>query len=393
MTQYRIPAKLMRGGTSKGLFLAADAVPADPGARDPLLLAALGSPDAYGRQIDGLGGATSSTSKVVLMSRGRREDCDAQFLFGAVAIREPLIDWSGNCGNLTAAAALYALEAGWVRQQVSPRGDAYPVRVRLWQVNTAKRIVVEIPCRNGEAEVEGGFWIDGLPRPGAEIRVTFEDPAGAGSPRGLFPAGGPVTRLVPRSGDPLEATLIDAGNPTVIVRAADLGLAGTEGAGRVDSDLDLLERLEAIRAQAAVAMGLVETAEEATATRPGTPKITFVSPPACYATTSGRALGPEVMDLTARILSMGRLHHAFTGTGAVSMAAAVAIPGTLANEMLVAPLAETDLGRRVRLGHPAGVMVLDVVAGTGPGAVWSLDSVTVGRSARCLMEGVIRVVC
>jgi probable AcnD-accessory protein PrpF len=379
MHQIRIPAALMRGGTSKGLFFRGDALPGDPALRDRVLLRAIGSPDPYRKQIDGLGGATSSTSKVVIVSRSARAGCDVDYLFGAVAIDAPVIDWSGSCGNLVAGVGPFAIEEGLVAA-----GEGTTV-VRIWQVNTAKRIVAHVPTRGGAPLVAGDCRIDGVPFSGAEIRVEFFDPGGAGG-GALLPTRHVTDRLhVPGVGE-IEASLVDAGNPTVFVRAADIGLTATEQAAVIDGDRALLERLEAIRAAGAVAMGLAASTGEATARRPATPKIAFVAPPATYETSAGERLAAGNIDLTARILSMGRLHHAFTGTGSIATAVAAALPGSV----VAGVCRETPAGVPIRIGHPAGRLEVGATVLQHDGE-WVVEKAIMRRTARRLMEGSVLV--
>jgi hypothetical protein len=375
--QMAIPAAWMRGGTSKGLFFRGDVLPADAATRDCLLLRAIGSPDPFGRQIDGVGGATSSTSKVVLVSRSARSDCDVDYLFGAVAIDAPLIDYSGSCGNLVAAVGPFAIEEGLVE----PREGT--TLVRIWQANTGKRILAHVPVRGGEPVVDGECRMDGVPFAGAEIRVEFLDPGGA-SAGALLPTGRARDLLeVPGVGR-IEATLLDAGNPTVFVRAADLGLTATELPAAVDGDAALLARLEAIRAAGAVAMGLAASAEAATRERPATPKIAFVAPPRSYVSSAGVTMSAVDIDISARILSMGRLHHAFTGTGSVALAAAAALPGTIPAEVARAVPAGTPLA----IGHTSGRLEVGAVVACVEGA-WRVEKAVMRRTARRLMSGAV----
>jgi probable AcnD-accessory protein PrpF len=375
--QMAIPAAWMRGGTSKGLFFRGDVLPADAATRDRLLLRAIGSPDPFGRQIDGVGGATSSTSKVVLVSRSARSDCDVDYLFGAVAIDAPLIDYSGSCGNLVAAVGPFAIEEGLVE----PREGT--TLVRIWQANTGKRILAHVPVRGGEPVVDGECRMDGVPFAGAEIRVEFLDPGGA-SAGALLPTGRARDLLeVPGVGR-IEATLLDAGNPTVFVRAADLGLTATELPAAVDGDAALLARLEAIRAAGAVAMGLAASAEAATRERPATPKIAFVAPPRSYVSSAGVTMSAVDIDISARILSMGRLHHAFTGTGSVALAAAAALPGTIPAEVARAVPAGTPLA----IGHTSGRLEVGAVVACVEGA-WRVEKAVMRRTARRLMSGAV----
>ena len=385
MAQLRIPAVYMRGGTSKGVFFRASDLPADPAERDAILLRVAGSPDPYGKQIDGMGAASSSTSKVVILAPSDRADSDVDYLFGQVAIDRPLIDWSGNCGNLTAAVGPFAIAEGWVK---TPRDG--PALVRIWQRNIGKRILAHVPVAGGEVVEEGAFMLDGVAFPAAEIRIEFLDPGGLGegddSGGAMLPTGRLVDTLdVPGVGR-VEATLITAGNPTVFVEAAALGLAGHELQAAVNGDRALLARSEAIRAAGAVAMGLAKTAAEASATRLHTPKIAFVAPPRDYVASSGDAVAAADIDLAIRMLSMGQLHHAVTGTGAVAAAVACALEGTLPHRMLRQgsdPLA-------TRLGHPSGILTVGAaVARTKDG--WAVEKAVMSRSARRLMEGWVRV--
>jgi probable AcnD-accessory protein PrpF len=405
MPALRIPAVLMRGGTSKGVFFLADDLPADPAARDRLLLRVIGSPDRYGQQIDGLGGATSSTSKVVILARSTRPDCDVDYLFGAVAIEQPVIDWSGNCGNLSAAVGPFAISAGLVA--APPDGLA---TVRIWQANIGKRIVAQVPMCGGEVQEDGDFELDGVALPGAEIRLEFLDPGADGDADAaggaMFPSGRMIDQLdVPGLGL-IEATLINAGLPTIFIDATSLGLAGTELQRDVNPHAKLLARAEAIRAHGAVAMGLVASATEASATRPHTPKLALVAAPASYTASDGRRVEADRIDLLARIFSMGKLHHAMTGTGAVAIAVAAAIPGTLVRRVIgpaggtagdrsgAAP-GSTDAAstRQVRFGHPSGVLAVGAEAQPADDGAWLVHKVVMSRTARRLMEGWVRVPC
>jgi 2-methylaconitate isomerase len=380
MTQLRIPAIYMRGGTSKGVFFRGEDLPSDPGERDHILLRVIGSPDPYGKQIDGMGAATSSTSKIVILSPSKRDDSDVDYLFGQVAIDRPLIDWSGNCGNLTAAVGPYAIAQGWVK---APR-DGVAI-ARIWQQNIAKRIVAHVPVRGGEVVEEGDFELDGVTFPAAEIRIEFMDPGGLGE-EAMFPTGHLRDTLdVPGVGK-VEVTLITAGNPTVFVDAAAMGLKGTELQGAINGNAELLAKSEAIRAHGACAMGLVKSPEEASATRLHTPKIAFVAPPAGYTSSSGKPVARDEIDLTIRMLSMGQLHHAVTGTGAIATGVACAIPGTVAHE---ATGGEGD-PLRTRIGHPSGTISVGAEV-TRQGDGWQVTKAVMSRSARRLMEGWVRV--
>lgn len=382
-SQLRIPAVYMRGGTSKGVFFLAEDLPTDPVLRDSILLRVVGSPDRYGKHIDGMGGATSSTSKVVLLSPSSRADCDVDYLFGAVAIDKPVIDWTGNCGNLSAAVGPFAISAGLVG---APADGA--ATVRIWQANIGKKIVAHVPMRGGEVQEQGTFELDGVAFPSAEIRLEFLDPADEdddGQSGAMFPTGRKLDHLqVPGVGT-LEATLINAGIPTIFVEAASLGLSGTELQSAVNGNKALLDLAETVRAHGAVVMGLVATPEEATAQRPHTPKLAFVARPAPYTASDGKVVAAESIDLLARIFSMGPLHHAMTGTGAVAIAAAAVIPGTLVHR-----LAPVGPDGRVRFGHPSGTLTVGAEA-SEVGGEWAVRKVIMSRSARRLMEGWVRV--
>ncbi|MDI1285202.1 MAG: 2-methylaconitate cis-trans isomerase PrpF [Reyranella sp.] len=384
MKQLRIPAVYMRGGTSKGVFFLAHDLPSDPAVRDRILLRVIGSPDRYGKHTDGMGAATSSTSKVVIISKSERVGCDVDYRFGQVAIDAPVIDWSGNCGNLSAAVGAFALGAGLVEGPAD--GTA---TVNIWQANIAKKIVNHVPMQGGEVQELGGFELDGVAFPAAEVKVEFLDPAadeeGDGAGGAMFPTGNRIDTLdVPGVGK-IEATLINAGNPTIFVDAARLGLKGTELQGDINGDKGMLQRAEAVRALGAVAMGLVATVEEATTKRPHTPKLAFVAMPAPYTASDGKRVEAGSIDLLARIFSMGVLHHAMTGTGAVAIAAAAAIPGTI-----VSRVAPAGADGRVRFGHPSGTLSVGAEA-REQGGQWTVSKVMMSRSARRLMEGWVRV--
>jgi 2-methylaconitate isomerase len=378
MTSLRIPAVYMRGGTSKGVFFHAGDLPADLAARDRLLLRVIGSPDPYGKQIDGMGGATSSTSKVVLVRRSERPDCDVEYLFGQVSIETPIVDWSGNCGNLTTAVGPFAISEGLV--EAGPDG----VRtVRLWQANIGKRIVAHVPVAAGAVVEDGDFELDGVTFPAAEIRLEFLDPGGSN----VLPTGRAQDILdVPGLGS-VTVSLVDAGNPTVFVAAEALGMAPTRLPTDANADTAFLDRCERVRAAGAVAMGLAATAAEATAKRPATPKLAIVAKPERYVASDGRAVAAEAIDLTARMLSMGKMHHALPGTGGVAFAVACVLPGTLVEPLLGAAAAG---GARFRLGHPSGILPVGAKA-VCRDARWSVAEVAMSRTARRLMEGWVRV--
>ncbi|WP_083024586.1 2-methylaconitate cis-trans isomerase PrpF [Vreelandella lionensis] len=382
--QISIPATYMRGGTSKGVFFTlGDLPPAAqvPGeARDKLLLRVIGSPDPYEKQIDGMGGATSSTSKTVILSKSDSPDHDVDYLFGQVSIDKPFVDWSGNCGNLSAAVGPYAIANGLVYPARGPQNSI--AEVRIWQVNIQKTIVAQVPIIDGEVQETGDFELDGVTFPAAEIPVAFMDPAdGEGA---IFPTGNVVDDLdVPGVGV-LKATLIKAGIPTVFVNAEALGYTGCELQEAINGDAKALEMFETIRAHGAVRMGLINHVEEA-ASRQHTPKVAFVAPAASYMASSGKAVNAEDIDLVVRALSMGKLHHAMMGTAAVAIGAAAAIQGTLVN------LAAGGIEREaVTFGHPSGSLRVGAKASLVDGR-WQIDQAVMSRSARVLMEGRVRV--
>lgn len=384
MTQHKIPATYMRGGTSKGVFFNLADLPEAaqvPGAaRDALLLRVIGSPDPYQKHTDGMGGATSSTSKVVIIAPSTSPEHDVDYLFGQVSIDQPFIDWSGNCGNLSAAVGPFAVANGLVDAARVPENGA--VDVRIWQANIHKTIVAQVPISNGEVQETGDFMLDGVAFPAAEISVAFIDPAdGDGA---IFPTGNRVDTLdVPGIG-PLDATLINAGIPTVFINAAALGYTGTELQDDINPSAEALAMLERIRAQGALAMGLIATLDEA-AQRQHTPKIAFVAPPASYTASSGKAISANDVDLLVRAVSMGKLHHAMMGTAAVAIGAAAAIVGTLVNRA-------SGGGEReaVTFGHPSGTLQVGATARQINGR-WQIEQVVMSRSARVLMEGVVHV--
>ncbi|MBB3230464.1 2-methylaconitate cis-trans isomerase PrpF [Halomonas stenophila] len=382
--QIRVPATYMRGGTSKGVFFRLEDLPEAaraPGpARDALLLRVIGSPDPYQKQIDGMGGATSSTSKTVILSKSDSPDHDVDYLFGQVAIDAPVVDWSGNCGNLSAAVGPFAISNGLVDDARLPRNGV--AEVRIWQANIGKTIIARVPITDGAVQEAGDFELDGVTFPAAEVPVEFMDPAdGEGA---MFPTGRVVDELeVPGVGT-LPATLINAGIPTIFVNAADIGYTGTELQEAINGDAAALARFEAIRAHGAVRMGLIGHADEATS-RQHTPKVAFVAPPADYPASSGRTIEAGEVDLLVRALSMGKLHHAMMGTAAVAISVAAAVPGTLVN--LAAGGGERTA---VRFGHPSGTLRVGAEARQVDGQ-WTATKAIMSRSARVLMEGWVRV--
>jgi probable AcnD-accessory protein PrpF len=380
--QIRIPATYLRGGTSKGVFFRLEDLPEScrvPGRpRDRLFQRVIGSPDPYAAQIDGLGGATSSTSKCVIIAPSTRAGHDVDYLYGQVSIDKDFVDWSGNCGNLSTGAGAFAIHAGYVRD-VPADGIC---TVRIWQANIGKTIVAHVPVRGGQVQESGEFELDGVTFPAAEIVLEFLDPADDGG--AMFPTGNLVDELdVPGLGT-VKATLINSGIPTVFVNAADIGHTGAELREHINGSPALLAKFEALRVAGAQRMGLIQTAEEA-ATRQHTPKIAFVAPAADYTTSSGKTVPAGDIDLLVRALSMGKLHHAMMGTASVAIATAAAIPGTLVN--LAAGGGERVA---VRFGHPSGVLRVGAEARQVEGQ-WTVTKAVMSRSARILMEGVVRV--
>ncbi|PWW14383.1 MULTISPECIES: 2-methylaconitate cis-trans isomerase PrpF [Pseudidiomarina] len=386
--QLKIAATYMRGGTSKGVFFKLDDLPLaaqTPGpARDKLLLRVIGSPDPYGKHTDGMGGATSSTSKTVILSRSSRSDHDVDYLFGQVAIDKPFIDWSGNCGNLTAAVGSFAISNGLVDAERIPSNGICVVRI--WQANIQKTIIAHVPITDGEVQETGDFELDGVTFPAAEVQVEFIDPAadedGAGG--AMFPTGNLVDEFeVPGLGK-LQATFINAGIPTIFVNAADIGYTGTELQGAINENAEALLMFEKLRAYGAVKMGLIDSIEAAAA-RQHTPKIAFVAAPADYVSASGKAIHASDIDLLVRAMSMGKLHHAMMGTAAVAIATAAAVPGTLVN--LAAGGGDRS---QVVFGHPSGTLRVGAEA-TQVNGEWTVTKAIMSRSARVLMEGWVRV--
>ncbi|MDP3534762.1 2-methylaconitate cis-trans isomerase PrpF [Halomonas sp. M1] len=382
--QISIPATYMRGGTSKGVFFTLSDLPEAaqvPGeARDKLLMRVIGSPDPYEKQIDGMGGATSSTSKTVILSKSESSDHDVDYLFGQVSIDKPFVDWSGNCGNLSAAVGPYAIANGLVDPARVPENGM--AEVRIWQVNIGKTIVSQVPIVNGQVQETGDFELDGVTFPAAEIPVAFMDPAdGEGA---IFPTGNLVDDLEVPGVGVLKATLINAGIPTVFINAQDIGYTGCELQEAINSDANALAMFETIRAHGAVRMGLIKSVEEASS-RQHTPKVAFVAPAASYTSSSGKAVDAKNIDLVVRALSMGKLHHAMMGTAAVAIGAAAAIQGTLVN--LAAGGTEREA---VTFGHPSGSLRVGAKASLVEGR-WQIDQAVMSRSARVLMEGKVRI--
>ncbi|ROH89433.1 2-methylaconitate cis-trans isomerase PrpF [Stagnimonas aquatica] len=389
LPQIKVPATYMRGGTSKGVFFKLTDLPErcqTPGeARDRFLLRVIGSPDPYGAQIDGMGGATSSTSKTVILSKSSKPDHDVDYRFGQVSIDKAFVDWSGNCGNLTAAVGSFAISNGLVDAARIPRNGVCVVRI--WQTQISKTIIAHVPIRDGAVQETGDFELDGVTFPAAEVQIEFLDPADEGDGDGggsMFPTGNLVDDLeVPGIGT-LKATMINAGIPTVFINAVEIGYSGTELREAINTDPEALRKFETIRAHGALRMGLIKDLSEA-AKRQHTPKVAFVAPPADYLSSSGKPVKAGDIDLNVRALSMGKLHHAMMGTAAVAIGTAAAIPGTLVN------LAAGGGAREaVRFGHPSGTLRVGAAAEQVNGE-WKVKKAIMSRSARVLMEGWVRV--
>jgi hypothetical protein len=386
--QIKIPATYMRGGTSKGVFFRLQDLPASaqaPGAaRDALLMRVIGSPDPYAKQIDGMGGATSSTSKTVIVSKSTRPGHDVDYLFGQVSIDKPFVDWSGNCGNLSSAVGPFAIANGLIDPERVPQNGT--ATIRIWQANIGKTIIAHVPVTDGQVQETGDFELDGVTFPAAEVQLEFMDPAaeeeGAGG--SMFPTGNLVDDLeVPGVGT-LKATMINAGIPTIFVNADAIGYTGAELQDAINGDPKALAMFETIRAHGAVRMGLIRHVDEA-AKRQHTPKVAFVAPPKDYVASSGKQVLAADVDLLVRAMSMGKLHHAMMGTAAVAIGTAAAIPGTLVN--LAAGGGERTA---VRFGHPSGTLRVGAEA-SNAGGEWSVTKAIMSRSARVLMEGWVRV--
>jgi len=387
-SQIKIPATYMRGGTSKGVFFRLDDLPEAarvPGtARDALLMRVIGSPDPYAKHTDGMGGATSSTSKCVIIAKASVPDHDVDYLYGQVAIEQAFVDWSGNCGNLSAAVGPFAIAQGLVDPARLPRDGR--ATIRIWQANIGKTIIAHVPMRDGQVQELGDFELDGVTFPAAEIELEFLDPGEASDDGGssMFPTGNLVDTLAVPGVGTFAATMINSGIPTVFIKAEALGLKGTELQSEINNDAALLAKFETIRAHAALRMGLIRDLAEA-ATRQHTPKIAFVAAPSAYIASSGKMIEASDVDAMVRALSMGKLHHAMMATCAVAIATAASVPGTLVN------LAAGGGPRAaVRFGHPSGTLRVGAKAEQRDGQ-WTVTKAIMSRSARVLMEGWVRV--
>lgn len=387
--QIKIPATYMRGGTSKGVFFKLTDLPAaaqQPGAaRDAILLRVIGSPDPYGKQIDGMGAATSSTSKTVILSKSARPDHDVDYLFGQVSIDKPFVDWSGNCGNLSAAVGPFAISNGLVDANRVPASGI--ATIRIWQQNISKTIIAHVPMTNGAVQETGDFELDGVTFPAAEVQLEFMDPAAEepGAEGGaMFPTGNLVDDLVVPGVGTLKATMINAGIPTVFINADAAGYTGTELQDAINGDAKALAMFENIRAHGAMRMGLIKSLDEA-ATRQHTPKVAFVAPAKDYVSSSGKSVQASDIDLVVRALSMGKLHHAMMGTASVAIAVAAVVPGTLVNAA-----AGGGARKEVVFGHPSGTLRVGAEAVLENGE-WTVKKAVMSRSARVLMEGNVRI--
>ncbi|WP_420591808.1 2-methylaconitate cis-trans isomerase PrpF [Bacterioplanoides sp.] len=387
LPQRQIAATYMRGGTSKGVFFRLRDLPPEcrvaGKARDQLLLRVIGSPDPYAVHIDGMGGATSSTSKCVIMSKSEQPNHDVDYLYGQIAIDKAFVDWSGNCGNLSTAAGAYAIHAGLVAPERVPQNGI--CSVRIWQANIGKTIIAHVPMINGRVQEMGDFELDGVTFPAAEIVLDFIDPSDSDDAgTSMFPTGNLVDQLeVPGLGM-LDATMITAGIPTVFVNAEQIGYQGTELREDINNDVEALAKLEQIRIAGALRMGLIDRPEQAQQ-RQHTPKVAFISPAKNYTAASGKTINRDDIDLLVRALSMGKLHHAMMGTAAVAIATAAAVPGTLVNKA-----AGEGQRQSVRFGHPSGTLQVGATVEQIDG-LWQAQCVTMSRSARILMEGIVRV--
>ncbi|MGY5539263.1 2-methylaconitate cis-trans isomerase PrpF [Vibrio brasiliensis] len=384
LRQIKVPATYMRGGTSKGVFFSLQDLPLEaqqPGeARDRLLMRVIGSPDAYAKQIDGMGGATSSTSKTVIVSKSEKPQHDVDYLFGQVAIDKPFVDWSGNCGNLSAAVGPFAIHAGLVDPERIP--DNGIAVVRVWQANIGKTIVIHVPIVDGQVQELGEFELDGVTFPAAEIQVDFMQPGDSSG--SMFPTGNVIDELNVPSVGSFEATMINAGIPTIFIDAHALGYTGSELQQDINNDQDALDRFETIRAYGALKMGLIDSVEQAQA-RQHTPKVAFVSEAKTYVSSSGKVVEEQQIDLLVRALSMGKLHHAMMGTAAVAIASAACVPGTIVNRAAGGGERES-----VTFGHPSGTLKVGAKASESDNG-WLVEKAVMSRSARIIMEGFVYV--
>ena len=387
--QLRIPATYMRGGTSKGVFFRLQDLPEwaqTPGPqRDALLMRVIGSPDPYGKHTDGMGGATSSTSKCVIIGPATQPDHDVDYLYGQVAIERAFVDWTGNCGNLSTAVGPFAISNGFIPVDRIPENGT--VAVKVWQKNIGKTIIVHVPIRNGVVQETGDFELDGVTFPAAEIVLEFVDPSDDGGDNGaasMFPTGNVVDDLVVPGIGTLRATMITAGIPTIFVNAADIGYRGNELQGDINSDSAALHRFEAIRTAGALRMGIIREVAEM-ASRQHSPKVAMVAPPMDFVSSAGKSVAADAMDLQVRAMSMGKMHHAMMGTASVAIATAAGVPGTVVNAA-----AGGQVGDAVTFAHPSGLLRVGAQV-TNEDGHWVVRKAIMSRSARVLMEGLVRV--
>ena len=394
--QISVPATYMRGGTSKGTFFKLSDLPercqVAGESRDNFLLRVIGSPDPYGKQIDGLGNGSSSTSKTVILSPSSSNDHDVNYLFGQVNIAKPMIDWAGNCGNLTAAVGACAINMGLVdAAKIQASTESGICEVRIWQQNIGKTIIAHVPVyldAQGKIHVQetGDFELDGVTFPAAEVKIEFIDPVNSSSD--MFPTNNLVDDFdVSGCGlntDSVKATFISAGIPTIFMKAKDLGFTGTELQGDINSNNEILAKLENIRAKGGVAMGLFKDVSEAQSSQ-HIPKIAWVAPAQSYSASSGKAVDAADIELVVRAMSMGQLHHAMMGTAAVAIAAAATTQGTLVNEAAGGKGLD-----EVRFGHPSGTLLVGGKTEQVDGR-WQAKKVSMSRSARRIMVGEVFV--
>ena len=377
--QHKVPAVFMRGGTSRAICFKEDDLAAyDQLTRERIILAALGSPDMHGRQVDGLGGGISSLSKVAIIGKSTQSDADVTFTFGQVDVRTSTIDWSSTCGNISSAVGPFAIDEGLV-PAVEPI-----TQIRVLATNTGKRYIAQVPVCDGQAEVEGEYTIDGVPAPGACITLEYLEPGGSlgGS---VLPTGLAQQEIIVASGRQLTLSLVDAAIPTVFVRAEELAVDARRLAADLDGEGALQELLEEIRCHGAVLLGLAENIESAHTHSPGAPKIVMVAPPASYESSGGKCVDVEHIDLLARAISMGNTHRTFPGTVSMCTAVAAAVAGTVVHEVSQAASSE-----QLRIGHPAGIMEIGAKV-KRCGSEWRAESVIAQRTARRIMEGAVLV--
>lgn len=370
-----IRCSIFRGGTSKGVFFLDNDLPADPAVRERVLLDVFGSPDI--RQIDGLGGATSQTSKVAIIGPSTRPDADVDYTFGAISMPEPMVDWGGNCGNISSAVGPYAIDMGLVRA-VEPM-----TTVRIHNTNTQKVIVAHVPVAGGRARIDGDHAIPGVPGTAARILLDFEDPAGSVTGK-LLPTGRPVDVVQLADGRRLEVSVVDAANPVAFLRASDLGCDGTELPLAIEANADLCAVQEEVRSIVAEMLGIVPDRALATKTSPGLPKVGYVAPPKAYVTTTGETVPADAMDLLGRVMSMQTAHRSYMTTGGIATAAAAITPGTIVHQV-TRPAGERPETAGIRIAHPYGIM--GTVCTYEPGELPRIAAIAVGRTARHILDG------